>query len=180
VFDPGDDWGDEPSIAWGRRLALPSYRTASDYRRTREMSIDRKARPASYGIWRASESGMIRRFEQAGVICKRVMIDPSELALFAAHNGMAVDSACRLAFAEWTMRAETGLDAGAGERDFPKNNSHSLIRGAFNSYKDDVGFGGLDGKSRRLRSTRCMENELAFSGSTLSTRNTRRHVSSAR
>ena len=78
------------------------------------------ARPASYGIWRASESGMIRRFEQAGVICKRVMIDPSELALFAAHNGMAVDSACRLAFAEWTMRAETGLDAGAGERDFPK------------------------------------------------------------
>jgi hypothetical protein len=64
--------------------------------------------------WKIAGAAMIKRFEMAGVICQRVMIDPAEMALFAASSGKVVDAECRLAFARFCV------EGCAGEKDFPR------------------------------------------------------------
>jgi hypothetical protein len=109
-FDSTDD-DDALPVTWGKAIPIPNYPDAKTFDRVRKLSVDGRAMPPSWRLWKASTAAMRMRFSRHAVACRLVDIDADGLEAWARAEGRLIDCETRLRFAVF-VAGGAGLSRG--------------------------------------------------------------------
>ena len=81
------------------QLTILAWYAESDWDELRRISVDRNTLPADYADWLQSAEQHERNLADQGQLVKRVLIQPTQLMVWAIERGLPVNSETRSRYA---------------------------------------------------------------------------------